>query len=673
MAPHTISRLYISVLFTWLLGYLLSLAIQYADSDLWYHLAGGRYLLETGNLYNPLINSFLTEPRDFINYFWGFQATVYLTWLLTGETGLIILKTTFFLVCAFFTLRILLDGKRIKDARFLQLFIFAIVIGILCARGLLLRPHLASYAMIPTFIYILAYRERLYFLLPLLTAIWVNLHGVEYIVGALICGSYFLSRLINFSGDSKPLIWIALCLPATFLNPNGPELWLTPFIIDPDLSLFISEMAHPQFEARLSLRHGITTQALLLLFLGFVLTSGILAVKHLKAYLAPILIAAGGCILLIKAGRFVWEWTLLSLPLVAVGLRHWQGPSYRPSTMSALAGIFFLIIMTFWPTLRNGIHHHPFDVESLPHGTTAFIQAKELNGSYSIAPSYAGYIQFMLQDTKIHLDMQFPPFTGLDFHELNVAMLSTNGLETYIKNHSPDMLGVRKNHSNFPTKTAYELGYVPVFFDKKIVLFIGKEKFKDTATLYELKTIDPFNDGTLQQSEVNAGIDELKRMLTVVNSDYIKITLVGYLIEQLRLSEANIYLAELMQSSPNDPSALYYKARFEHLSDQCETAIPYYEQTIEYANYNSLLHRQLAECYFLTGDLPNAYKNYNRGLNPYLDSKPEPLLYLQYALSAAGAGETDIALRLLTMIERFAPHSELMPQIRELSKDLEGV
>ncbi len=157
VAPHNISRLYVGALFAWLTVYLLSLAIQYTDTDLWYHLAGGRYFLETGSLYNPLVNSFLTESRDFINYFWGFQATVYLTWLIAGEAGLIILKAFFLLVCAFFVLKILLEDNRIRNAKFLQLFIFAVIIGILCARGLALRPHLASYAMIPTFIYVLAY------------------------------------------------------------------------------------------------------------------------------------------------------------------------------------------------------------------------------------------------------------------------------------------------------------------------------------------------------------------------------------------------------------------------------------------------------------------------------------------------------------------------------------
>ena len=371
------------------------------------------------------------------------------------------------------------------------------------------------------------------------------------------------------------------------------------------------------------------------------------------------------------AGRFIWEWTLLSVPLVAVGLRYWHGPGYRLSGVAILTGMFFLLTVTYWPSLRHGLHHHPLDLESLPHGTTAFIQKQELKGSYAIAPSYAGYTEFALQDVKIHLDMQFPPFTSMDFQELNVAMLSASGLKTYVSKHSPDMLGVRKSLKNFPSKTAYELGYVPVFFDKKVVLFINKEKFQDTAKKFHIKVIDPFNEVRIQAAQVNAGITELERMLTVVDSDHIKLTLAGYLIEQGRISEAKPHLTELMQSSPDDLSTLYYRARFEHLSDNCQAAIPYYELTVKHSENNPRTHLQLAECYFLTGDLFAAYKHYTQGLNPYSDDNPEPLLYFQYALSAVGAGEPEVAQRLLTMVGSFAPDSELTPQISKMLQDLE--
>ena len=409
-----------------------------------------------------------------------------------------------------------------------------------------------------------------------------------------------------------------------------------------------------------------------LFFLGLIVAAAPLAIKHFRNSLAPLLIAAGGFVLLLKAERFIWEWTLLSLPLLAVGLRYWQGPIYRFFPLSALAGIFALLIVTYWPNVRNGIQHHPLNIESLPYGTTEFIKAQGLKGRYAIAPSYAGYIEFSLPDIKIHHDMQFPPFTGLDFQELLVAMLSSEGLKTYVENYSPGMLGIDKKNKYFPTKTAHQLGYVPVFFDKKIVLFVDKKKFEDSAKQFELKAINPFDESKVQRAKANEAINELKQMLTAVNADYIKRTLVGYLLDQARLDEAKIYLVELKRSSPSDLTTLYYQARFEHLSGDCRAAIPNYLQTVRFGDYNPLTHRQLAECYFLTGQLPKAYTHYSLGLNPYLDNSPEPLLYLQYALSAVGAGENEFARRLLTMIDRFEPKSDIQPQIKALLIDLEG-
>ena len=81
---------------TLFLGFLVFLAtqsIQYSDTDLWYHIHGGRYLFEQGAFYNPLVDSFLDpEGRDGVIYFWGFQALVYLVWSQTGEFGLVLLK-----------------------------------------------------------------------------------------------------------------------------------------------------------------------------------------------------------------------------------------------------------------------------------------------------------------------------------------------------------------------------------------------------------------------------------------------------------------------------------------------------------------------------------------------------------------------------------------------------
>jgi tetratricopeptide (TPR) repeat protein len=670
----TVARLFVYCLFLFFAGYLLSLSIQYTDSDLWYHLTGGRHFIETGTLYNPFINSYLTEPRDFINYYWGFQTLSYFTWSLAAEPGLIILKTVMFVLSGVFATKIILDGQPIRSARFLPLFIMGLIIGILCSRGLSLRPHLASYVFIPLFIYILGYREKLYPLLPLLTIVWVNLHGVEYVVGALICGSYFLQRLSNHytePGSLKPLGWILLCLPAMMLNPNGVLILLTPFAHDPDLGQFILELGRFEPRASLDLQEGVTQNTLVLLLLFFVVISVFNCLSDLRRHLAPILIAAGGLILLIMAKRFVWEWALLSTPIIAAGLRQWRGPTLGIPATTTLVIVLMVLPVTFWPLIRNGLQHYPVDQESLPYGTTEFIRQTKLTGRYAIEPSYAGYIEFALApEIKIHMDMQFPPFTSMDIHEINAAMNSAAGLRTYVEKYDPDLIGVKKSLTHFPTRAAYSLGYLPVFFDKRVVLFVNTRNHPDTASRHQLRAINPFNETVIPAELMEQGIRELEQMLTIVDTNDIKLTLTGLLIEHRRLSKAQVYLSDLQKSAPADVSTIYFSARMHHLNENFADAVTDYEKAISYSGGNDVMHQYAAECYFLLGDQRNAYRHFKRAFNPYKDRNPDPLIYFQFALSAVGVGEDNEARRLLRMIERFAPKSDLQPQISKMLEDL---
>lgn len=676
MHGRSIATGFVYTLFLFFTAYLLSLSIQYTDSDLWYHLAGGRYFFEEGRLYNPFVLSFLAEPREFINYFWGFQVLTFATWSALAEPGLILLKAAFFLGSGYFTAKILLQDRPVVEARFLHLFAIALVIGILCARGLALRPHLASYLFIPVFIYILSCRPKLCPLLPFLTVLWVNLHGVEYVVGALICGSYFLQRLIEFREDSsgrwQPLAWIAACLPAMMLNPNGVLVLLTPFAHDPDLSRFILELGPFELTASLDLESGISLNTMALLLLAFVGVSTFHCARDYRQHLAPLLIAAGGLILFFMARRFVWEWALLSTPLVAAGLNHWRGPAYNLPATATLVILLVLLPVTFWPFMRNGLQHYPLDVESLPYGTTEFIRRNQVHGDYAVEPSYAGYVEFELgSQVRIHMDMQFPPFHSMDIQEINTAMRSAAGFRAYVDKYDPDLIGVKKSLDHFPGHAARAAGYVPVFFDKRVVLYLNGKKHADLAEQYELKAINPFHESVIPLEQMDASIRELERMLTVVDSVDIKLTLAALLIEQGHADRAGVYLSELREVAPDDVSTIYYNARFQHLNDNCAAAVIDYESAISSSGGNNAMHGEAAECYFLLGEQRKAYRHFREAINPYKDPHPDPLAYFQFALSAVGVGETDEARQLLQMIERFAPDSELQPQISKMLQDLQ--
>lgn len=665
---------YASALLLFYAVYLLSLPIQYSDSDLWYHLTGGRYFLSEGALYNPYVNSYLDSSREFINYFWGFQVVVYGAWALAGEFGLIVLKASLFLASGYFVCRILLGDNRLKSATFLQLLVISAVIGILCSRGFSLRPHVFSYAFIPLFVFILSQRERYYPLLPLLTILWVNLHGVEYVVGALICGAFFLQRIVDYVvADSqdmnqlKPLLWIALCLPAMMLNPNGVYLLLTPFLHDPGLGLFVSELKPFALDLTFELNNGISTNSLMLVIAFFTIVSMFLCFKNLQQHIAPVILACGALILLVMAKRFFWEWTLLSVPLIAVGLSYWQGPVLGLRTSAVLLATIVLLPLSFWPAIRSGWQHYPYDNQSLPYGTTQFILANRIEGKYALEPSYAGYAEFLLApEIKIHMDMQFPPFNSLNYHELATAMLSASGLKTYVNTHQPDLIGARKTNKHFPDTAAQELGFAPVFFDKKVVLYLNEKKYPKLADTYELKAINPFAEGEIHKDQIDKGIAELERMLILVDTPDVKLTLVGLLIEQRDITKARVYMEELVALSPHDLATIYSFARVEHLSGNCEGAVGAYEQAIALAEDSLPMHLFAAECYFLLGEHYRAYDHFGQAINPYKDTDPNPLSYYQYALSAVGIGKDDHARRLLTMIGQFDSNGKLARQVDQL-------
>ena len=658
--------------------YLLSLSIQYNDSDLWYHLTGGRYLLTEGALYNPYVNSYLSPPAPFTNYFWGFQLSMYLIWSAAGEIGLIVVKAICFLIAGYFVARIVVGDQRLHHASFLQLLVIAAVLGILASRGFSLRPHVLSYVFIPVFIYILTYRQGLFWLLPLLTIAWANLHGVEWVVGGLICGAFFLQRVCDywFSNERdittlKPALWIVACLPALLVNPHHVGLLATPFLHDAGLKGFIGELAPFTFKATIDLNNGISPNSLIVFLIALGLASFISCARHFRQHIAVLVLAAGGVILLLTAKRFIWEWMLLLIPLIAAGMNYWPRPKLNLQTTAVLIAVLILLPVYFWPTVRIGWQHYPYHKHSLPFGTTEFIASHQITGRYAIAPSYAGYTEFVLSpDILVHMDMQFPPFTSTNFHEISTAMLTATGLTTYINKYRPDLVGAMKSNKHFPVDTAVTLGYVPVFFDQRVVLFIDANKHQEIATRYGLKVINPFSEDTVRRDQIDAGILELERMIDAVDTPDVKLTLTGFLLETGSTTRALDLATQLMADNPYDIAHQYFYARAEHLSGDYAAAAAAYEQALISAEDPLPMHRYAAECYFLLGQPENAYRHFRKAIFPYRDAAPNMLHYYQYAIAAIAMGDEDTARRLLAMIGQHDPQSEVAAKAAELLADM---
>lgn len=204
-----------------------------ADTDFFWHLAYGRWILEHGQI--PLVDTFS----------WTFAGTPYrLTqWLgetimgaayqvsgLQGTLGLSVLLTAA-------TIGLGWSGakRHVPSA-------IAMGIAIVCNLVLLvspMRPQLFTFAFVALTVWLLdgwlTYGRRRYLVVfPLLMMFWVNLHG-GFVIGLVLIACTALGRAIEANVLKSPACGLRAALPllvaagagaiATLANPHGHHVW----------------------------------------------------------------------------------------------------------------------------------------------------------------------------------------------------------------------------------------------------------------------------------------------------------------------------------------------------------------------------------------------------------------------------------------------------------------
>jgi hypothetical protein len=92
----------IFLFFLILIGYFITWPIVMIDTDLWYHLSGGRYFWQNGTIAHDAFFSYVTPPKSWYNYYWLFQAVVYKIFQWTDYYGLIVLRCILYFLTALF-------------------------------------------------------------------------------------------------------------------------------------------------------------------------------------------------------------------------------------------------------------------------------------------------------------------------------------------------------------------------------------------------------------------------------------------------------------------------------------------------------------------------------------------------------------------------------------------
>jgi hypothetical protein len=206
------------------------------DGDTLWHIAAGQHMLKSKTILTHDIFSHTAFGKSWLAHEW--LSEVIMAWF-HGHAGLIGTAVFFFLIAALsFWLLFQIVSRETDD----WTAIFAVSVALTFSMThMLARPHVFSWFFGVITLYALKKGERYYYLLPVVTALWANLHG-GFILGLALQGLMISGKMLEgvfskprtvFSKllvrEKRPLVFLGLSILAAGINPFGYKLYLFPF------------------------------------------------------------------------------------------------------------------------------------------------------------------------------------------------------------------------------------------------------------------------------------------------------------------------------------------------------------------------------------------------------------------------------------------------------------
>jgi hypothetical protein len=422
-------------------GFLLKLRLV----DFWWHLKAGEIIVTTRSLPQTDLFSYTCAGKQFLLQNWLVEVLYYLTYR-AGGLELLVFLNALLLVLALLPIYHLC---RLSTAS-LRL---SVLVALLPAVSLLyfgsVRSQVFSFILFGVFYWVLAvYRDRrrhLLWSLPVLMALWVNLHG-GFVLGlgliALFLACETVRRLVHGSvstvlsvGQIRRLaLFFVLTALASLANPWGYKIYT-----------YARSVAGTQYSRSQVLEWQIPAvndlEGFILFYGPFLLTLLVLLYSRLKPDLTELALFLTFTVFGLMAVRNAVWFVLISAPLLCRHLPsiEWQSPAdqlrrfrgveavarwmaqrnqaetpirYRLNRQIAVLLLTITILVTPWvyPHLGNPTFGNTLWEKQTPVGAMDFIQQHRLPGNIFHPQIYGDYLIWRLWpeqksfiDGRVHL------------------------------------------------------------------------------------------------------------------------------------------------------------------------------------------------------------------------------------------------------------------------------
>ena len=390
-----------------------------SDADTAWHIGIGRYILETGTIPDTGIYSYTAAKMPWMAHEWLTELIFAAIHKVAGLNGIVLLAA----LAIAFTNSILFSFLLSRGINTVLALILTIAAIAVTSVHWLARPHILSMPILLSWYIVLeAYRlrgKRYIYLLPLVSVVWVNLHG-GFMAGLLLIAVYWLGSLAEFffskdekvRSDQKKNVIIygkvgLLAVAAAMVNPHGYKALLFPFrIMGQELNVGkIDEWLSPNF-------HGFLPYEYLLLALIVVLGFSLLRFGFIEAGLVILWTH-----LSLHSVRYGPIFAIIVIPIMAIRLealmkdareggnsliRGLSAYSERlQQTSSAMKGHVLQIVIILSVTaitMAGGrvfgtpFLKHEFDNKKLPVEAVEFAEKNKIQGRLFNTYHFGGYL-----------------------------------------------------------------------------------------------------------------------------------------------------------------------------------------------------------------------------------------------------------------------------------------
>ena len=658
---------YVSLLI--LVGFyrLLRWPIEPFDTDLWYHLNGGRYIFQNHSIPSTSFFSFISPPRIWTDYYWLFQALVYWIYSHFDYHGLIALRALLYLATVSLAWLFLLKDRSENAPRSYFVVLGSFSLAVLIQRYLFVRPHIFTYFLLALFIYIVESGSKWrMWLLPWIALLWSNLHGVTYPIILWISGSY-LSEYFWRRWRGKPtgqgdefffLLPLVFSMLAIYMTPHGFHLMGIPFMPMDYVSQTVSELIIT-WDQMLSIEisHMVPSYDTLFNLLAvFACSAAAISLMNRNARLSHLLLCIGGGVLLARGSRFMPDFVLLALPVLKNN-PLWRSDAFGDRS-SRFLRLFFFGLLAMMPILFlrarfSNRPKYPFSQRGLPCGIAAFLKRVDAGGSILNSPNDGGYLQWMLYPRyKIFTDMQTPfLFSDEDYYVGVNVFTDEKVLAGVLSKYKPDFISVPIQNNGPVTSFKYRMrkfpDYAAVFFDDAEVLYVHKRRHAGLFASYGLKDLDPFELVLYPETSIadKKKRERVSKYIPKLLEIYPNGLTANYLAAALHekkgsFSEMSAHAEVIVANFPELPMGYVLKGDAFKGLKRFGQAVSSYERALErLADSGKMsIYREMGLAYLEQNDYGKAYKTFKKCL--YFSLGPEFLKnYDLLDLSAHLAGE----------------------------------